>query len=105
MVPARRRCTDGTQVLRFHSSLLQPALIAGAVVQPVALRFTHADGSLCAEAAFDGDKTLWQSMLQIIAMRRIEAHLYFLPLLPGDVPHRRALADAAHAAIASRLSR
>jgi len=97
--------SDGAQILRFHSSLLQPALIAGAVVQPVALRFTRGDGSLCTEAAFDGDKTLWQSLLQILAQRRIGAQLHFLPLLSGDVPHRRALADAAHAAIASRLSR
>ena len=96
--------SDGTQILRFHSSLLQPALIADAVVQPVALRFTHGDGSLCMEAAFDGDKTLWQSLLQISALRKIAVQLHFLPLLSGDVPHRRALADAAHAAIASRLS-
>lgn len=97
--------SDGAQILRFHSSLLQPALIVGAVVQPVALRFTRGDGSLCTEAAFDGDKTLWQSLLQILAQRRIDAQLHFLPLLSGDVPHRRALADAAHAAIASRLNR
>ena len=97
--------SDGTQILRFHSSLLQPALIADAVVQPVALRFTHGDGSFCTEAAFDGDKTLWQSLLQISALRKIAVQLHFLPLLSGDVPHRRALADAAHAAIASRLSR
>ena len=96
--------SDGTQILRFHSTLLQPALIADAVVQPVALRFTHGDGSLCTEAAFDGDKTLWQSLLQISALRKIAVQLHFLPLLSGDVPHRRALADAAHAAIASRLS-
>lgn len=97
--------TNGTHILRFHSSLLQPALIADAVVQPVALRFTHGDGSLCAEAAFDGDKTLWQSLLQILALPKIDAQLHFLPLLSGNVPHRRALADAAHAAIASRLNR
>lgn len=96
--------SDGAKILRFHSSLLQPALIAGAVVQPVALRFTRGDGSLCTEAAFDGDKTLWQSLLQIIALRRIDVQLHFLPLLSGDVPHRRALADAAHATIASRLN-
>jgi hypothetical protein len=44
-------------------------------------------------------------LLQIIAWQQMDAHLYFLPLLAKDVPHRRALADAAHAAIASRLTR
>lgn len=97
--------TDGAQVLRFHSSLLQPALIADAAVQPVALRFAHKDGSLCIDAAYDGDKSLWQSLLQIIARQEMDAHLHFLPLLAKDVPHRRALADAAHSAIASRLIR
>ncbi len=95
--------SDGSEVLRFHSSLLQPVLIAGAVVQPAALRFTHHEGALCKEAAYDGDKSLWYTLMQIIALRRIDAHLYFLPLLKADVPHRRALAEAARAAIVSRL--
>ena len=97
--------TDGSQVQRFHSALLQPALIAEAGVQPVALRFAHSDGSLCVEAAYDGDKSLWHTLLQILAQPVIEAHLYFLPLLATDVAHRRALADDAQAAIASRLPR
>lgn len=95
--------SDGSEVLRFHSSLLQPVLIAGAVVQPVALRFTHHDGALCKEAAYDGDKSLWYTLMQIIALRRIDAHLYFLPLLTSDAPHRRALAEAARTVIVSRL--
>ena len=95
--------SDGSQVLRFHSSLLQPALMAEAGVQPVALRFAHADGSLCTEAAYDGDKSLWQSLLQIVAQPAVDAHVHFLPLLATDVLHRRELAEAAHAAIASYL--
>jgi 1-acyl-sn-glycerol-3-phosphate acyltransferase len=97
--------SDGSQVLRFHSSLLQPALIAEAGVQPVALRLANGDGALCTEAAYDGDKTLWQSLQLIIAQPAIHAHVHFLPLLANDVLHRRELADAARAAIASRLLR
>ena len=95
--------SDGSEVLRFHSSLLQPVLIAGAVVQPVALRFAHHDGALCKEAAYDGDKSLWYTLLQIVGLQRIDAHLHFLPLLTADVPHRRALAEAARCAIVNRL--
>ncbi len=95
--------TDGSQVLRFHSSLLQPALAAEAGVQPVALRFERNDGSVCVEAAYDGDKSLWHTLLQIVAQREIRAQLHFLPLLPAASSHRRALADAAQAAIVSRL--
>lgn len=94
--------TDGSQVLRFHSSLLQPALTAGAGVQPVSLRFERSDGSLCVEAAYDGDKSLWHTLLQIIAQREIRVHLRFLPLLL-PAADRRALADAAQGAIISSL--
>ncbi len=94
--------SDGAQVLRFHSALLQPALIAEAAVQPVALRFERDDGSLCIEAAYDGDKSLWRSVCYIIAQPGIDARLSFLPVLPAQ-PDRRALAIAAQAAIVSRL--
>lgn len=97
--------TDGSRVLRFHGALLQPALIAGARIQPVALSFRRRDGSRSTEAAYDGDKTLWQTLNGILAQPGIEVHLHFLPVLADDLPQRRALADAAHAAIASRLQR
>lgn len=95
--------TDGAQVLRFHSSLLQPALIAGAQVHPVALRFERGDGSLCVEAAYDGDKSLWQTLLQIIAQPAIDAQVWFLPGLSPAAAHRRELADAARELIVDRL--
>ncbi len=95
--------TDGSRVLRFHSSLLQPALMAGAHVHPVALRFERGDGALCVEAAYDGDKSLWGTLLQIIAQPAIDAQLWFLQSLPPDSTHRRELADAAQQLIANRL--
>ena len=95
--------TDGSQVLRFHSSLLQPALLAGAQVHPVALRYEHGGGSLCVEAAYDGDKSLWDTLRLIVAQPVIHVHVWFLPALTTDAAHRRALAQTAHAAIANRL--
>ena len=94
--------SDGTQVLRFHSALLQPALKSAAVVQPVALRFEEGDGTLCTDAAYDGDKSLWRSLCDIIARPMIVARISFLPVLHAQ-PDRRTLADAARTAIASRL--
>lgn len=95
--------TDGSQVLRFHGSLLQPALIANADVYPAALRYERDDGSLCVEAAYDGDKTLWHTVQRIIALPRIQAHVWFLPSLPAAAADRHALAQAAQAVIADRL--
>lgn len=96
--------TDGSQVLRFHSSLLQPALLAGACVHPVALRFERGDGSLCVEAAYDGDKSLWGTLRLIIAEPAIHVHVRFLEALPAGAAHRRALAQLAHDAIAACLN-
>lgn len=97
--------TDGARVLPFHSSLLQPAQIANAVVHPVALRFERADGTLCTEAAYDGDKSLWDTLLSVAAQPVIHAHVWFLRPMPGAGARRRALAEAAHQAIARRLAR
>ena len=95
--------TDGSTVLRFHASLLEPALEAGAAVQPVALRFERADGSLCTEAAYDGDKSIWDALLGITSQTAITVHVCFLrPILP-DERHRRTLAVEARDAIALTL--
>jgi 1-acyl-sn-glycerol-3-phosphate acyltransferase len=96
--------TDGSRVLQFHSSLLQPALVAGADVHPVALRFEHSDGALCTEAAYVDDKTLWDTLRSISGQPQIHAHVWFLDALPGAGARRRALAEAAQGAIARRLA-
>lgn len=95
--------TDGSQVLRFHGSLLQPALQAEAHVHPVALRYERGDGSLCVEAAYDGHKSLWDTLRLIVARPVIHVHVWFLKSLPAAGGDRRRLAQAAHAAIADRL--
>ncbi len=96
--------TDGSLVLRFHGSLLQPALQAGALVHPVALRYARDDGSLCVEAAYDGDKSLWETLRLIVGQPEIHAHVWFLQPLPTEKADRRTLAQAAQAAIADRLN-
>ncbi len=97
--------TDGSRVLPFHSSLLQPALTAGADVHPVALRFEYSDGALCTAAAYDGDKSLWDTLRAITAQSVIHAHVWFLDTVPGEHARRRALADAARQAIVRCLAR
>ncbi len=95
--------TDGSHVLRFHGSLLQPAVEAGAELHPVALRYQRSDGSLCVEAAYDGDKSLWDTLKLMTAQPAIHVHVWFLPALATDASDRRTLAYAAHTAIADRL--
>jgi len=91
--------SDGSTVLKFHASLLAPALEAGAAIQPVALRFERSDGSLCTEAAYDGEKSAWDTLMGITSQREIVARVWFLPPIAPEQNHRRDLARAAREAI------
>ncbi len=88
--------TDGSTVLKFHSSLLEPAIAANAMIQPVAVRFERTDGTLCVEAAYDGDRTVWDTLIGITEHHSVLVHVCFLePFYPGD-SHRRDLARETH---------
>ncbi len=95
--------TDGSNVLTFHSSLMQAAVQAGAQVCPVAIRYARADGARCAEAAYCGGKTLWDTLEAIAARPGLRAELSFLPQLESRGGCRRELARGAHAAILRTL--
>jgi 1-acyl-sn-glycerol-3-phosphate acyltransferase len=91
--------SDGSRLLKFHSSLLAPALEAGAAIQPVALRYEREDGSLCTEAAYDGAKSVWDALMGVVSARSVIVHVCMLqPVFPG-AGGRRALALAAWHAI------
>ena len=95
--------SDGSELLKFHSSLLQPALDARAGLYPVAIRYVRGDGTPCAEVAYDGDKSLWDTLWLIAMQRTIDMHVYFLAPLAYHDHHRRELAQAAREAILRTL--
>ena len=95
--------TDGSMLLKFHASLLEPALAVGAAVQPVALRYERTDGTLCTECAYDGDKSVWQTLLGITSQREILVHVCFLKRLYPEERHRRDLARESREAILRTL--
>jgi 1-acyl-sn-glycerol-3-phosphate acyltransferase len=96
--------TDGSTLLPFHSNLLAPAMDVRAPVWPVALRYTER-GRFSAAAAFDGDRTLLQSLWGTLTADALVIEITFLtPLDVDEAPTRHALADAAHGAIAEQLS-
>ena len=96
--------TAGDVVLPFHASLLQPALACNARLFPVAIRYTRADGSLCREADYEGDKTLMDALRLMLTQPVIHGHLQFLPPLACDGTHRRELAHEAARLIAQALN-
>lgn len=52
------RATNGHQVLRFHSIMLQPAIDVGAAVAPCAITYELEDGSVEKELCYWGTMTL-----------------------------------------------
>jgi 1-acyl-sn-glycerol-3-phosphate acyltransferase len=95
--------TDGSKLLKFHASLIEPALKAGAVVQPFAIRYERPDGSHCTEAAFDGTRSLWDTVMGITRFDEVTARLCFLDPIPGAGRHRRNIAADAREAISRTL--
>lgn len=95
--------TDGSRLLKFHSSLLQPAVSQQAAILPVALSYWKDDGTRCTELAYDGHWSLWDTLRRMVAVRRIRCRLTVLPPLEPAL-HRRELTLAAHQAIAQALA-
>lgn len=96
--------TDGTWLRHFHTSLLQPAVLAGAPVCPVALRYHDGHGRVSTAPAYVDDLSFWDSVKNILAAPEIHAVMRFLPLIPFAGRNRRELTRLAEEAIASALS-
>jgi 1-acyl-sn-glycerol-3-phosphate acyltransferase len=95
--------TEGDQLLKFHSSLFEPAVAHGARVHPVALRYLHADGTACRAAAFVGELTFAQSLGLVIRTREMVVRVAFAdPVDPAGL-NRREVAAETHARVATLL--
>jgi 1-acyl-sn-glycerol-3-phosphate acyltransferase len=96
--------TDGTYLYAFHSSLLEPAVLAQARVYPVGIRFATSGGAINTEAAYIDEMNMADSFRKILAQREIRAELIFAEPIAAHGKNRRELARAAETAIASRLN-
>jgi 1-acyl-sn-glycerol-3-phosphate acyltransferase len=85
--------SDGHGVLPFHANLLQAAISAGVPVQPIALRFSDASGSVSAVAAYIGEQTLGQSLWAVVSGVKLVACVTLLPPHCAPLPGRRDLAS------------
>ena len=95
--------TDGKQAGHFHSALFQPAIDAGAMLCPIALRYQDENGKQSSAATFTGNMTLSQSIWRILRSPRFDALLVFTPALATAGENRRVLARAAQDAISQGL--
>ncbi|WP_037898678.1 lysophospholipid acyltransferase family protein [Streptomyces sp. NRRL S-350] len=95
----------GRESGRFRPALFQAAVEAGALVQPVTIRYRLADGRPTSIPAFIGDDGLLTSLARVVAARGLVAEVTFLPPIPPPGPQptragaRRELARSAQAAV------
>lgn len=83
--------TDGARVLRFHSSMLQPAIDAGVAVTPCAMRYEVSGGSE-SDAAWWGDMTLAPHAWKLLGKASIRAQVCFGEPLSA-IRNRKLLSD------------
>lgn len=89
--------TDGAQVLRFHSRLIDPATTAGAPITAAALRYEIEGGVEERELCWYGDEEFVTHLWKVLGVTGFSAHLRFFE--PKIYPDRRTAADQTHAEI------
>ena len=102
--------SDGTVVLPFHANLVEAAVRADCVVQPLALRYEDRSGQRSTAVEFVGSTTFVQSLWRVLAEPETRAVMVPLAPLTGEdraqstgVRNRHALARAAEAAVRQTL--
>jgi 1-acyl-sn-glycerol-3-phosphate acyltransferase len=95
--------TEGDRLLRFHSSLFEPAVANQARVHPCAIRYEHPDGSLCRAMAYVDELSFMQSLGLVIRQRGIVARVAFAEPIDTAGLARRVVAARAEEAVARLL--
>ena len=95
--------TEGDRLLKFHSSLFEPAVANRARVYPAAVRYEHPDGSPLRAVAYVGDLSFAQSLGLVIRTRETIVHVAFAHPIEPDGLTRQQVALEAHRRVASLL--
>ncbi|MDP3482137.1 MAG: lysophospholipid acyltransferase family protein [Sulfuricella sp.] len=96
--------SNGTLLRPFHASLLQSAIISGARLWPVAIRYVHRDGTANLSPAYVDDMSFGASLFRILNEPDLAAEITYLEPLPVQGRSRRELTALAEQAIANALN-
>lgn len=90
--------TNGEQILRFHSTMLQPAIDAGEAITPSAIRYELKDGDVEREVSWWGNMPIGPHLLNLLGKHGVKTIITFgEPVLAiGD---RKALGLELHARV------
>ena len=94
---------DGRALMPFYPAMMQAAVDARAMVQPVAIRYLDCDGALSTAAPFVGEQTFADSLARILREPLITAEVAFGPAFSAHGRSRRELAAVCHRFIARTL--
>jgi lyso-ornithine lipid O-acyltransferase len=93
--------TKGDEVLGFHASLFQPALLTRSAIQPVALQY---QGLAKQQAPFIDDDDFIPHLIKLLALDKIEVHVYFLPVIKSSGRDRHSVGVEARDLILGEIS-
>jgi 1-acyl-sn-glycerol-3-phosphate acyltransferase len=71
--------SDGSHVLRFHSSLFQPAVDLQAQVSAAAISYSIPDGNPGTDACYWGEMTLFPHLIKLLSKHSVTAMVRFSP--------------------------
>jgi 1-acyl-sn-glycerol-3-phosphate acyltransferase len=94
--------TDGSELLRFHSRLFEPAILAEAPVTAASVSYTIEDGTPERELCWFGDDAFLPHLWKALGVAGFSAQVVFGE--PQVYPHRRVAADTTHAEITAMRS-
>jgi len=93
--------TNGEEVLGFHASLFQPALLTKAIVQPLAIQY---QGVARVEAPFIGDDSFVPHLIKMLLLDKIEVKLSFLPIINSSGKSRQSVSTETREMILNQIS-
>ena len=90
----------GAEVRVFHARMFRAAVDVGCPVQPVSVRYMR-NGKRDDDILFHKDESMLANFVRLLARPGAIADIHFLPPIESKDQPRRALADAARAAVVS----
>lgn len=95
--------TNGDRLLKFHTSLFEPAVVNAATIAPAALRYRASDGDRNDAVAFIGELSFAESVGLIIRQKSMIAEITFAAPIEAQGLTRRELAARTETAVAAIL--
>jgi 1-acyl-sn-glycerol-3-phosphate acyltransferase len=95
--------SDGSQVLRFHTRLIEPAIAAKAPITAASVRYVFEDSTPERELCWYGDALFLTHLMKALGTTGFSARVRFGE--PHVYPDRRMAADATHCEITAMRER